>query len=250
MKLNDLESHLISIFDTKKLKDFPGEYGFTSKGRSDIKRIGYATNLTLKTVEEAINNNIDIMLTHHDAWGFIFGLKEKCIALLAKHGISHFFAHAILDDADFGTNVSLVERLGATIVGKSNLYENVFYAGRIGEFAAPIEFSELVQRLETVLEEPVRSWQNNDRLVKRICVATGGGFMTSDVKDAVDKGCDVYITGEKVLYTLQYAEFTGINLIIGSHTFTEVFGVESLCLKIKDAFPDIEIIRLAEEHME
>ena len=45
--------------------------------------------------------------------------------------------------------------------------------------------------------------------------------MTSDVKDAVDRNCDVYITGEKFLYTVQYAKFAGINIIVGSHTYTE-----------------------------
>ena len=56
--------------------------------------------------------------------------------------------------------------------------------------------------------------------------------------------CDVYITGEKVLYTIEYAKLAGINLIVGSHTFTEVFGVESLAKKIKDKYKDIEIVRL------
>lgn len=38
--------------------------------------------------------------------------------------------------------------------------------------------------------------------------------------------------------------------MIGSHTFTEVFGIESLAKKIKDKFNDVEIIRLKEEHLE
>ncbi|WP_374212505.1 Nif3-like dinuclear metal center hexameric protein [Tissierella sp. MB52-C2] len=78
----------------------------------------------------------------------------------------------------------------------------------------------------------------------------GGGGFTTDVREAVERNSEVYITGEKVLYTIEYAKFVGINLIVGSHTFTEVFGIESLAKKIKDKYKDIEIIRLKEEHLE
>lgn len=60
----------------------------------------------------------------------------------------------------------------------------------------------------------------------------------------------MYITGEKVLYTVEYAKFVEINLIIGSHTFTEIFGIESLAKKIKEKYSNIEIIKLKEEHLE
>ncbi|MEB8555894.1 Nif3-like dinuclear metal center hexameric protein, partial [Bacillus cereus] len=52
------------------------------------------------------------------------------------------------------------------------------------------------------------------------------------------------------LYTVQHAKFKGINLIVGSHTFTEVFGVESLVLKLKERDNSIEITRLNEDHLE
>jgi len=77
-----------------------------------------------------------------------------------------------------------------------------------------------------------------------------GGALTSQVKEAADKECDVYITGERTLYTIEYAKYAKINLIIGSHTFLEVFGVESLARKIKDRNDRINIYRLKEEHLE
>lgn len=42
----------------------------------------------------------------------------------------------------------------------------------------------------------------------------------------------------------------GMNLIVGSHTFTEVFGIESLAERVKRRFSDIEIVRLTEDHLE
>jgi putative NIF3 family GTP cyclohydrolase 1 type 2 len=62
--------------------------------------------------------------------------------------------------------------------------------------------------------------------------------------------CDVYITGECNLYTIQYAKFKVVNLIIGSHTFTEFFGIQSLALKLNENEKELEVVRLSEDHYE
>lgn len=249
MNIEQFQEFIIELFGNEKLLIDNEEFGFTLEGTNEIHRIGYATNLTPDTVEEAINHKVDLLLTHHDAWQFIHGMKEECLNKLKQHNISHFFIHLPLDDAEFGTNVTLLQKLGLNIVDKMGYYDG-FYCGRVGEFNEPVEFDTLVNKLEELLEEPVKHWKNNNRLIQRVGVITGGGNMTDNVKEAVDNNCDVYITGEKVLYTIQYAKFTDINLIVGSHTFTEIFGVESLALKIKEKFSDIEITRLNEEHIE
>lgn len=100
------------------------------------------------------------------------------------------------------------------------------------------------------MEEPVYSWKFKEEDIKRVGLVCGAGFLTTDVKEVVDNDCDVYITGERILYTIEYAKFVGINLIVGSHTFTEVFGIEGLANKIKEQYKDVDIIRLKEEHLE
>ncbi|HCQ89819.1 MAG TPA: hypothetical protein DIU45_08840 [Clostridium sp.] len=86
--------------------------------------------------------------------------------------------------------------------------------------------------------------------MKKVGVVTGAGFSAINMKEAVDLGCDAYFTGEKILYTIQYAKQANINLIVGSHTFTEIFGVESLCELIKNFYKDIEVVKIEEEHIE
>lgn len=249
MNINQFQNFIINLFSEKKLNLREEEYGITASGRDDIKRIGYSTNLTPEVIDEAVKNKIDLIITHHDAWDFVYGMKEFCVEKLEQNKIGHFYVHLPLDDADFGTSAALSEKLGLRIVEKTNNYDG-YYCGRIGEFENPINLSTLVERIEYLLEEPVKSWKNNEKLIKRVGIVTGGGSMTNDVKVAVDQNCDVYITGEKVLYTIQYAKFAKINLIIGSHTFTEIFGVENLALKVKENFNEVEIIRLKEEHYE
>jgi putative NIF3 family GTP cyclohydrolase 1 type 2 len=52
------------------------------------------------------------------------------------------------------------------------------------------------------------------------------------------------------LYTIQYAQFVGINLLVGSHTFTEIYGVESLVKKVQSINTETKIIKLNEDHFE
>ncbi len=118
-------------------------------------------------------------------------------------------------------------------------------AGIIGELGIPR--LERLSELSSVLGEPVRSFKNNDRDIRRVCVATGGGNMTQDLKCAADSGCDAYVTGEYVLYSQQYARFAGMDLFIGSHTNTEILGAQSLAVKLA-ADTGMTVVRLYEEN--
>ncbi|MEY8416536.1 Nif3-like dinuclear metal center hexameric protein [Tissierella praeacuta] len=249
MRLTEIEQYILDLFTTKDNEHFYEESGITVRGTDDIKRIGYCTNLNLDIIEEAKKNHVDLIITHHDAWEFVYGLKKACKEKLLEYNISHYFNHLPLDDCDFGTNNSLIEKLGLEIIERTH-EENGFFCGRVAKFKEEIIFEELVKKLEDILEEPVQSWKFKDGKIRTVGLVCGGGGFTTDVREAVERNCDVYITGEKVLYTIEYAKFAGINLIVGSHTFTEVFGIESLAMKIKDKYKDIEIIKLNEEHLE
>lgn len=246
MKAIEIKDYLIGLFNKEGLEKMPEEYGFTDYSKGEITKLGYATNLTPETVKNAYENGVQIILTHHDAWGFVFGMKEACNELMREYGMASFFVHAPLDDADFGTNESLVNALGFKSSEKFGLYNDIYTYGRIVVIEPGTDFDALVARLENTLDEKVKHWKNNSNPIRRIAIATGGAMMTSDLKLAYDLGCDTYITGEKVLYTIQYARFTGMNLIIGSHTNTEVFGVKSLAELVGMRFSGISTVRVEE----
>lgn len=251
MLIKDFENFIIDIFTKEKLEIVKGknEYGFTNIGKEDVLKLGYCTNLTIESAREAAKNNLDLLITHHDAWEWMTGMKEDALEILKQSNITHFFIHLPLDDADFGNNTSILKKLGFKVIDKFSNDEGM-YCGRIGEIDEPIEFEKLVSKIEMLLEEPVRKWKNNGKLIKKIGVVTGAGFSAIDIKDAVNLGCDAYFTGEKILYTVQYAQYSKINLIVGSHTFTEIFGLESLVEMINKRYHMVETIRIKEEHVE
>jgi len=249
MKINKILDYVDGLFLTRNSDEFHLQSGFTFKSRDEVFKIGYCTNLTPDTIDEANKLKVDLIITHHDAWDFLYGLKDTCKQKLIEYGISHYYNHLPLDDCDFGTNNSLIEKLGLTIKHKTHEFKG-FYCGRVAELDNEISLNDLVKKLEVILSEPVKFWKFNTNGIKKIGLVCGGGGATSDVKEAVDNFCDVYITSEKVLYTIQFAKYAKINLIIGSHTSTERFGIESLAEKIKNNFEDIEIVKIDEEYLE
>ena len=244
LSANEIKAIAVSQFDDGKLENNLQEWGFNTLYNRDMKVLAYATNLTPYTVKESMERGAQFLLTHHDAWPFIYGMKEECLKLLNEAQISHGFFHALLDDADFGTSSSLSAALGLQNVEKAVPYDE-FQAGVIGYLPVAISLIELKRKLSQLLDEEIRVFANHEEMVKKICITTGGGNLTNDLKYAVDQGCDTYITGEYGLYSQLYASFSGLNLLIGSHTRTEILGVASLAKRIV-AGSNIEIIEIKE----
>ena len=247
MNLITCEKFLTSLFDQATL--VPGEYGFTCRAGINIKRVGYATNLTPEVVKSAIDSRVDLIITHHDAWDFIYGMKDECVEMLNTNNVSHYFAHLPLDAADFGTVVAFGRRLGGQMEAKSAMYEG-FPCGGILKLPTPVDLADFVAVVQDVCHEDVEHWRNSDKPVSRFGVLPGGAMLTSYVKECVDHDCDLYITGEKNLYLVMYAKYAGIHLIVGSHTFTEIFGVEALVNLIGTEYPELSTVRIEEPHLE
>ena len=249
MDVSHIVERINDLFNITSKEIYSSESGITYDANKKVKKLGYCVNLTLKTIEEARTHGVDMMVTHHDAWDEIYGLKEACIEKLAEYGISHYYNHLPLDDCNFGTNDSLLKKLNLGIVKRTHEWEGLYF-GRVAEYDEDIEFNELVKNIENLLKEPVKFCRFNDKKVKRVGLVCGNGGPTACLKEAVENKCDVYITGECDLSTIQYAEFKGINLIIGSHTSQEIFGIQSLALKLNENIKELEVVKLNEEHYE
>jgi len=234
------------------LEDFAenDEYGVNHPLPHDFKTIGYATNLTPEVVAQAADKGVQLLLTHHDAWDFVYGMKEACTKLLRSSGMTHFYVHLPLDFAEFGTCNSLMKELGVSEIVQHTRYVDGREVIGIGQFDDAITFGALTERMSVALGEPVKAWNNFDRPIRRIGMITGAGNSTALMKQAIEADCDAYITGEKTLYSVQYAKFIGMNMIVGSHTFTEIFGVKSLAEKLQAHFPHLKLVRIEEEHLE
>ena len=248
MQFKEFIEQLKKCFDPIDLERYTGEFGYVVNSEENITRIGYATNLNQIVATKAIVANVDALITHHDVWDFLYEMRTDTLGLLEEKSISHCFVHLPLDAADFGNAVSLCQKMGFEIKDSFAYFEDL-PCGRVCECPSPIPLSTIASQLKEVTGDSVKIWTHNTSEVRRVGVATGAGNLTNRIKEAADKGCDTYITGESSLYTVDYARYRGINLLIGTHTHTELPGLESLCDRLKQ-YTDFEYLRIHEGNFE
>ena len=106
--------------------------------KSDIHKVLVALDVTEKVVDEAIANNVNLIVSHHP---FIFkGLKSidtangtgRSIFKLIQHGISVYSMHTNYDITYGGLNDYLIKLLGAENLGVLDVtYEEALYKVKI-----------------------------------------------------------------------------------------------------------------------
>lgn len=205
--------------------------------------IGFATTLTPAIIKQAIAQNINLLVTHHDVWDFMLEERNISLELLNQYNISHVWCHAPLDAADFGTAAALLATLDCKLIG--TIAEG---DGRIGELPKPLHLSDVVKLLDNKLSESPCRKNDANRLVARVACVTGAGAWISYLIEALRFNVDLYITGETSLYLLEYASFRNINILVYSHNATEILGTQNLANKIASQLGIKNVIRLDEPH--
>jgi putative NIF3 family GTP cyclohydrolase 1 type 2 len=192
--------------------------------------MGFCADAGPEEIRAAVDRNVDVIVTHHDAWDFMFEQREEVRSLLQKHGLTHIWAHLPLDLADFGTSAMLLSEIGCNPV--ATLAEN---AGRVGELSESASLATVRSNLTSLLcEEPCRVHDAN-RSVRRVATVTGAGIYTNYLREALHYDIDLYVTGETSLFLLEYAKFQNVNVLVYSHNYSELPGVRAFAAGIADA---------------
>lgn len=205
---------------------------------SIIKKILIALDITDDVIEEAINKNCNMIITHHP---FIFkdikSIKSsdvlgKRIIKLIENKINVYSAHTNLDVAKNGTNDTFANLLGLKNI--ENLFppkaEEKYGLGRTGELDKSIKFSEFIKKVKKAIGlEKLVVCGELDANIKKIGICTGSGGEVDFISQAIKTKCDVYITGDLKYHNSQFGKDLGICLIDATHYASEVIVVPTIC---------------------
>ncbi len=233
---------LYSIFDPEILDAHPDEWDIVIHCPNPD-AIGFATTLTPAVIKQAIAQNINLLVTHHNVWDFMLEEKSICLELLSQHRISHIWCHTPLDAADFGTSAALLAALDCKLIGTIADGD-----GRIGELPKPLQLSEVTNILdEKLFESPCRK-NDASKLITRVACVTGAGSRISYLAEALAFDVELYITGETSMYLLEYACFRNINALVYSHNYTEILGTLNFAEKVASQLEINKVTRIDEPH--
>jgi len=218
--------------------------GLQVAGKRKVKRIAFAVDGVLETFEKAAEWQADMLIVHHGIfWGYQFALRGanyKRIKVLMDNEIALYGVHLPLDaHPEVGHNVTLLRELGCDpeSLQPFGKYKGttIGWQARIAE-TTPEALSE---RLESLLGGPVKLLPFGSKIVRSVSCITGAGADFGTVSEAKIKGVHYHISGESTHPIYHFCRENEVNLALGGHYRTEVFGLRALRAHLEQEF-DIE----------
>ena len=222
---------------------------------TEVSKILVALDPFEHVCREAADWGAELIVTHHP---IIFQAMKaitddtsigRSILQLCRHGIAAINAHTNLDQAPGGVNDVLARTLGL---------QDVEVINASGVDAEGNEWGLL--RCGNVTEQPLEYFMAHVKASlgceglryvdggRPVCkVAVGGGSCASGMLDALDAGCDTFVTADVKYNQFWDAQDLGLNLIDAGHFHTENPVVAVLAAKLQAAFPEIEV-KISESH--
>jgi len=244
-----LETKTIPLVEVKDYLDrllgvdglAPVSNGLIVGGQPMIAKVGLAVNCSFQAIESAHARTCDLLITHHAAWTSTDAhLVDPKYDRVRQLGMNLYVAHECLDRArGFGTADALARAVRVAVQGPlepDGEYGFGVHGMTVGHLP------EFVARVASQLGTQPRRWKNNESF-GHIAIAPGWGGRPEWMAQALEAGCDTFLTGEAIMFGLLFAREAGINLILAGHTATEVPGVMSLGSRIaRDLQLDVTFI--------
>lgn len=201
--------------------------GLQVAGSDTVTKIVGGVSLSEALINQAIENQAEMLLVHHSRLNKqigspqkITGLAKNRLKLLLKHNINLLGFHVPLDAHPvIGNNISLCKVLGLQNIKKVKI-------GFYGELVKGMEREKFVELVDKKLNTKSFILANGSEQIKKIAIISGGGANCyNEVKEV---NIDTYLTGnidENLFWDTQEDK---INFINAGHYNTEKHGVQNL----------------------
>jgi dinuclear metal center YbgI/SA1388 family protein len=227
--------------------------GLLMGDRNDVvSRVMTCLTISRLTVEEAMEDRADLVITHHPCPFKPIGKLTtetpvgRWLWNLARSGISIYSPHTAWDNARFGINSQLAELIGLKQISPmkpTKLTGEVFAglgSGRIGFFEAKTALMEIAARLRAAIPEVAIACNDAmEKMCSRVAIVCGSGG--SFVRTAAECRADVLLTGEATYHQFLEAEAYGVSLLTIGHFASERFAMNKLAGMLRATFPTTHI---------
>lgn len=266
MKCKDLMEILEELAPKRMACDWDNPGLLAGRQDKEVKKILLTVDVDDKTVEEAVNQGVDMIVSHHP---LIFRAMKhvtdedfigRRVVKMIQSDISYFAMHTNYDSAPGGMADVVADRLGIVFgapieeMGEEN---GISYGiGKIGVLGAPMNGRVLAKKVKEEFGLPYVTvygselWEKEPVKVAAVCPGSGG----STIRAAIEKGAQALITGDIGHHDGIDAEAQGLMIIDAGHYglehvfmghmetyLNERLGEEIEILQMPIAFPSIVI---------
>lgn len=208
----------------------------------EVMRVLCTLDVTEEAVDYAIQNNFDVIVSHHPmifrplpAVNHDDPVSRKAIKLL-KSGISVMSFHTRLDAAAGGLNDIFAKLMGLTDV--ETLMCDGQPIGRVGNIPMPQTCNDFAASAKKALHAERVLYAPASGIVNRLAICGGDG--KDFVKAAKAAGADSYLTGQLSYNIMNESDYIGLNLFEAGHFHTEDFICSYLTLIILKGFTNVK----------
>lgn len=237
--------------------DFDNAGFLVGRGDRVVKKILVSLDITEDVADEAERTGADLIVAHHPV--IFHPVKAvtdadptgRILLRLLEGKIAAICAHTNLDAVQDGVNDALARRLGLTDIGQLKQdgvdgQGRPYGIGRVGTVAETslCSFAQLVK--ENLGAGGVRVADGGKPVHK---VAVGGGACSDMIGDALEQGCDTFVTSDVKYNGFLDAAALGLNLIDAGHFPTENVVCPVLADWLTQGFSEVETV-LSQVHRE
>lgn len=207
---------------------------------AEVKSVLIALDVTMDTVNYAIENKFDTIISHHPlvfrsqkSLTPLVYTQEKLIKLI-KNNVRVMSFHTRLDAVKSGVNDELINTLNLKCIAidESN------GIGRLAESKKAMELSEFANMVKIALNSPVVLF-NGKRPVKSIYIVGGDG--KDMIEDAIKMRADTILTGRASYNTIIDANDMNLNIVEAGHFFTENPVCNAIKRDILSIIPTVKV---------
>ena len=257
MKLSEIINRLEEKFPRQNAESWDNVGLLIGNRENEIKKIQISLDVTMRVIENAVENNVDLIISHHP---FIFSpikdinndsITGRKILKLIENKIAVYSLHTNLDSSFSGLNDFLGEKLGfveGKIIDpiKDNLLEEEISVNGIGRVYTLSQREKLTDIIKTVKEKlgleivTVSRYDTENATVKKVAVVNGAG--SSYWRKAKKMGADLLITGDLKYHEALDAKEEGMYILDAGHYESEHFFHMIISNALKNE-KDINVLR-------
>ena len=216
---------------------------------ASVSKIMACLTVTPETTAEAIDRNVDLIVTHHPLpFRPLKKLTTEQTATrmlwdLIRSGIAIYSPHTGFDSAANGINQMVCQKIHLTEVQPlvpHDVLDQSVGVGRFGKLSHPVLMSEFIATIKSSFQiKQLQYVGDPNQSVQTIASACGAGG--SFIDKVIAAQCDTFITGETNFHTCLEAKAKGIGLVLIGHYASERFAIEELANVIKNNFADLDV---------
>ena len=248
MKVKELTAWLDHEYPAEAAENWDNVGLLVGDDEEGVFHVFLALDLTEETLEEAVQEGADMIITHHP---MIFGGIKRInnydssgrkIMRLIRNNISYYAMHTnydVLGMADLSAGYLKLENCTVLSPTEERDGEEQGF-GRVGELSETMTLGAYAKLVKESLKlNDVKVYGDLDREVKRIAVCTGSG--KSMIHDALAAGADAYVTGDIDHHTGIDTVAEGLALIDAGHYGTEYIFMDAMKKELNQAFPELKV---------